>query len=273
MNKVSSNYDQNGTLVPENNRKDSDGNVINYYQESDGSDLAAIFSNIANASVPENPAKQLNTESSAVIDIVSTNFSIPSGASNLQVKFKAFTGSEPEITKTNPTDAEIAAHEAANWTEFTTKAGFATAKYDFDPTAITPSIDYETSTVTVPGFNFGKADVQNEQTGAIITMGHWVGNRTINGVNTPGGIKMVVSFDVKLDPEYEGGFDVPSNTAQSGLYLKDENTGEYSINVGYYGVPTEDFPAICIIKKGLDENESAIFTATQLFVGFIGCTI
>ena len=96
-----------------------------------------------------------------------------------------------------------------------------------------------TTTVTVSNFNF---------------QDNWCGDN--KGSNH--GKKLVIKLPIRPRPETAGGLDIPTNTANSGLYVDNEI-------VGSFPVPELDLPKVLTIRKyGLQNNESAIFDISRV---------
>ena len=95
--------------------------------------------------------------------------------------------------------------------------------------------------INVKGFNY---------------MDNWVGYDFIE--NQPHGYKLVIEIDITIDPDAVGGKQVNTNTADSGIYYKDENNVEQHIS---FPIPKLSIPITIQIKKhGLRNGESASFS-------------
>lgn len=252
MNYVSSNYPNASNMTTPG----TGGDVTKgFYQLSDGSDLSDIFKGIASDVSSE--VIDLHSSSASVIDIVSNNFKLPA---SVVANPSLITLSIEKVNGYDASKKDVDFYED----ETTHKKYY--YGFTFEPdadyyNAHTPSVSVpaapagqQPNTVNVTGFDFGLQDVVNETTGDI-TYGNFVGNRTVNDVSIPAGRKLVISFPIELNSDYQGGYSMPSNDIQSGIYIGDEL-------VKPFPVPTTDFPSICIVKHGLLPGESAIFKVT-----------
>ena len=216
---------QNGTV----------GGGVAYYQTSNGSDLKSIFESIAHGSTSGGSTIKVDATSSTIIDVVSANFTIPKEAAAQGIKVWTETCTAYDEEKGIGT----------NWS------------YDNNLNnveGLTPVIVGNELQLT--GFNYTKDDVWDDAHTHITYPGNWVGIRTINSVKTTSGKRLVVEFNVELNPEYSGGQDMPSNDLNSGLYYKDKDGND---KYEPYPVPHVEFPSICIMKDGLKVGDSAIF--------------
>lgn len=240
MSCVSSRY-ENVTSMPSDARTAptkyaaQNGNVgggVAYYQTSNGSDLKSIFESIAHGSTTGGSTISVDATSSTIIDVVSANFTIPKDVTAQGIKVWTETCTAFDADKGIGT----------NWSD-DKNVGF-----------LKPEIvDNE---LRLTGFNYTENDVWNDDHTIITKYGNWVGNRTINKVAHPNGKRLVVEFNVELNPEYTGGQDMPSNDLNSGLYYKDKDGND---KYEPYPVPHVEFPSICIMKDGLKVGDSAIF--------------
>lgn len=208
------------------------GSGVAYYQTANGSDLKSIFESIAHGSTTGGSTISVDATSSTIIDVVSANFTIPKDVTAQGIKVWTETCTAFDADKGIGT----------NWSD------------DNNVGYLKPEIvDNE---LRLTGFNYTENDVWNDDHTIITKYGNWVGNRTINGVAHPNGKRLVVTFNVELNPEYTGGQDMPSNDLNSGLYYKDKDGND---KYEPYPVPHVEFPSICIMKDGLKVGDSAIF--------------
>ena len=208
------------------------GSGVAYYQTSNGSDLKSIFESIAHGSTTGGSTISVDATSSTIIDVVSANFTIPKDVTAQGIKVWTETCTALDADKGIGT----------NWSD-DKNVGF-----------LKPEIvDNE---LRLTGFNYTENDVWNDDHTIITKYGNWVGNRTINKVAHANGKRLVVEFNVELNPEYTGGQDMPSNDLNSGLYYKDKDGKD---KYEPYPVPHVEFPSICIMKDGLKVGDSAIF--------------
>lgn len=255
MNYVSSNYPTAENMSTPHDKADG-----NYYQRSNGSDLSSIFSSIASNETHGGEVVELTQESTSVVDIVSANFKIPSveGSRHIEVWVEECVGYDNNkkeyLFSNNKTDSY--------W--YTDKRNSPADPQTAPVPAPVAVVDGQRLSVT--GFNFGLPDGQDSNGNTIWTSsnevqtpGNIVGPRTLkkNGTTYTKyyGNKLVIKFTVELNPDYEGGYQMPSNDISSGIYVPGQDEP-----VARFPVPDWDFPSICILKEGMAVGESAIFT-------------
>lgn len=213
-----------------------------YYQLSTGSDLTSIFTSIAeSASQTTGSANyQLDETSTTVLDVITEDFALPEGV--VAGDIKVYTA-QAVVNQSEP--AEDA--DGRKWYTFGTPVEFTDAEIDPDP---------DNNRVTVG--NFGFSDGDSETNGKPNCDGNWVGPRT--GGNLPDGVygkELIIEIPIVLDPDFNGGYNDLTNTAESGVYFNGEE-------VGYFPIPYYDFPSIAIRKWGLKKGESALFSVQRL---------
>ena len=206
-----------------------------------GSNLTSIFEEIAKSSTEGGETYPLDKESTTVVDVVSNNFVIPKG--------------------TRPEDVDVWVETywrddagVPHWADKTDTKHF----HYSDGTIPVPVIDG--NTLSINGFDFAKQDSKDANNNPIFGSGNWVGPREFedekgNTETKYWGNRLVIEFPIKVNPDYEGGYAMPSNDIESGLYVNGTKILEYP-------VPTVDFPSICIMKDGLKVGESALFEVT-----------
>lgn len=189
-----------------------------YMQTSDGSDLSDIFQDIAEESTK---ATIELDEETVIKDVLSADFRLPNGASanDIHVYFAAPVGSTGEGDNIQYTFAP-----EAQWTT---------------ATGVTPSVNSATKTVSVTGFDFAENPVSK------------VTDKSGNVSYT--GKKLIIRFNVEIDPTSAGGALVATNDPSSGIVDSEGNT------IAWFEVPHAKIPNILIIKTGMHEGESAIF--------------
>lgn len=237
---VSSNYPDAqsmtdyGDALPENKQ-------IYYYDANDEEmDLSAIFAAIAIASGGSSETVGASTQ---VRDVVSSSFTIafPSTVTTAEQKqawigenVKVYTSAISEDGKSWGTEQE---YSAATVTYYTTTANGET--YD---------------AINVEGFDYSLAD-DPDQSGN----GNWVGLRYRSDKTTfYAGKKLIIKFNVTIEDGITGGI-TGTNIGTSGVYLKNEETGEYTC-INAYEIPNKVLSiTIKISKKGLRSGESATF--------------
>lgn len=204
-----------------------------------GSNLTSIFQEIAKSSTEGGETYPLDKESTTIIDVVSSNFVIPEGLKPADVSVWA----ETYWRDTN---------DVPHWADKTD-----TQHYHYSGDIPVPVI--EGNTLSVNGFDFAKQDEKDAKGSPIFGTGNWVGPREFDEdgqkKNYYWGNRLVIEFPIKINPDYEGGYSMPSNDIESGLYVNGKKILEYP-------VPTVDFPSICIMKEGLKVGESALFEVT-----------
>lgn len=217
-----------------------DGANFSFNTES-GSNLTSIFQAIAESSTEGGETYPLDKESTTVVDVVSNNFVIPEG--------------------TKPADVDVWVETywrddagVPHWADENDTEHF----HYSDGTIPVPVIDG--NTLSINGFDFAKQDTKDSEDRPVFGSGNWVGPREFeeeDGTTSTlyWGNRLVIEFPIKVNPDYEGGYAMPSNDIESGLYVNGTKILEYP-------VPTVDFPSICIMKDGLKVGESALFEVT-----------
>lgn len=213
------------------------GNVeqTGYFQNVGASNLNSIFQSIADASGASSASVGTSTQ---VRDVVSSSFTVPDG----------FDASDVTLYTLNIKE------DGTGWDE-TTKVTNPTG------VSVTPGTNSDgNKTLTVEGFDFSKDDSPNQagedQTGD----GNWVGIRyRANGDPFYAGKELVIEFDIELKDDVTGGDATATNMPESGVYIYDEETEEYTC-INNFLVPVRDLPVnITIEKTGLKYGESATF--------------
>ena len=296
MKYVSSDYP---TATDKDHVGNMNGDGVEYYQESDGSDLSAIFKSIAEASSAD--TYQVGAYDAAAIDVMSSDFELP----------KLPGGAKPTITwtmwtcigTTSKPDDDVVDASGNITTKY--RGGYEFVPYVnnanddiYDGDTPTTYVHYAVDTdpddrdrVIVNGFNYSKDDdLLKDASGNLIldgngkpqldkttnpkgTYGNWVGTHKDGTVT---GKMLSFNFNVELKSSSMGGFGLPSNESTSGIYIvekKDDGTPKYDTEgnpvfteegfVIAYPEPVVDVPSIIIIKDGLKYGDSAIFTVTR----------
>ena len=211
-----------------------------YYQLSSGANLTSIFSDIAakaSGSVTEE-VPELSSTTSTVIDVVTSDFILPNGAS------------------TNITAYSVRIDESATTSENNLRWKTTHAHDGY-------SVNIDGNKINVSGFDFTVDDTFNTEHTAITSYGNWVGGRTIGNSTTYSGEKLVIEIPIIVNQEtYEGGYNTPTNTTESSIvYLNSEGQTD---TVAWFPVPKVDFPSIAIAKSGLANGESATFKVERI---------
>lgn len=108
--------------------------------------------------------------------------------------------------------------------------------------------------------------------------GHYVGPTT-SAKWSPNGQKLIINFDIVTNPANVGGVELQTNDAVSGVYTKDGQGN--LVPQAKYEIPVVYLPYLKIVKDGLKDNESAIFTVEKVTdksgatidSGFAKCTV
>ncbi len=223
--------------------KDPDGD---YFQLDDG-DLTSIFDKISKHSGGSS-ATGLTTASSAV-DIVSSSFMLPEGASASSIK--VFTArcydADTAAHKYYFTEEILADHSTDTYTVYDPDTGQATGTFDVD-SLVAPSIDSENpNKITVTGFDYSN---------------NWCGPVTEGTTTTYQGHKVIIMIPIQMNPDAIGGPNVETNVQGSGIYA--EGSTEPIIT---FDSPTVSLPVnIYIEKEGLEGVESAKFMIERAII-------
>lgn len=235
MGKTSSNYKKDATSMGSYNNWNSNniwsnGNgtalpaadQIYSFVASDAEGLNSIFESIAHSSGGSGNA-QVSGGSAVTVDIVSSSFSVPTGASGDAVTIlvapctgKTTIGGKEYLTFGEEVDPD-----------------------DVFEDPITYSIDPTTNKVSSTGFDFGV---------------NWCGYDEAN--NRYHGYKQILRFTVTVKEDAVGGPEVNTNDAESGIYLAGSDEPLIKFNRPNVKIPVN----IWIKKEGLEGNDSAIFT-------------
>ena len=226
---------QSSSPVPTNAEEIVGANFC--FSTDSGSGLERIFVAIASSATQGGETYPLDANTTSVIDVVSDNFLIPANV-EVTIWHESCYGVDEDgnylWAKSDDTD-----HYYSNGGEA-----------HLDPNNTDPQ------KVKVVGFDYAAEDEWNKD-GTPKTLGNWVGARKDADDNIIGywGNKVVIEFPIKVNPDYEGGYSMPSNDITSGVYVGDTN-------VKPYPVPVVDFPSICIMKEGMAIGETALFDVT-----------
>ena len=223
MNYTSSNY-PNAQSMSEPRQPNTDG--VQYYQNSTGTDLSTIFENIADISGGSG-ATDVTAESSVVVDVVASSFSLPSAnPSDVTVLVAPCTGET----------ASTIEYPEGTFKKYLT-FGTAMTPEEYGLPHITPSIDAANKKVTTTGFDFSA---------------NWCGEDQEN--HTWHGYKQIIRFKIKVNDDVVGGPHVYTNDRESGIYVNGAQMAEF--NRPYVKIPV----TLIIQKQGLVGDDSAVFT-------------
>lgn len=250
MDRVSSNY-LNATTINNGDRVSNEY----YFDVSSEGNLSQVFTKIAGSIIAEsdNPSVEAHTQ---VRDALSSSFTVPDGFDASKVVVYTVDIDRdgnwyPVPDHTVPAAPNDPTGHVVALTKVTTD------DYLTDPTKVkvTTGTDAQGhNTVWVEGFNFVQDD---SSLGA--GDGNWVGQRYKNGQFFYAGKKLVIEFNIVTIGEATGGDDTSTNTADSGVYIMNPETGEYTSLINYE-IPHTNLPINIIIKKkGLRHGQSATF--------------
>ncbi len=186
---MSTGYDTNNETYynTETFHQDSSGKYTgrSYYLSASNSDaLNNIFQTISEESVTNANVVELD-ETTVIKDIVAPNFSVPANATSVTV-------SKAKLTNIDAKGEYVFAAPEST--------GLSATLSDYDGDGVKDSVD-------VTGFDF--AD-------------NWVGTETAaDGTVTYRGYKLIINFDIPVDPDFMGGNKVKTNGNNSGVYTKD----------------------------------------------------
>lgn len=211
-----------------------------YYQRADESDLEAIFESISQK-VIGGASYKLDATSTTIIDVVTDSFRLPDGADGSRIRLSvapcinvSTVGSSKEYTFGTAVDAR-------------TKFPGITARIGtFKNLVFTEEAGGKA--VQIANYDFSE---------------NWVGENTVGSTVTYHGYKLIISFDIEIDPHNPGGATESTNTAESGLYYDADGDGTID-QIGAYEIPTVKIPNLVIIKRGLKKGDSAIFSVYQV---------
>lgn len=216
-----------------------------YYSLSSGSDLSSIFKTIAEETIG-GAKEKMDAESTVVLDVLTEEFRLFKNMPLSDIKLftcdvKSDNTSETVAWKTN-NGKEV-------WDVFKPWGTGKAEDYIFinkGPVSVPDGKEY----IQVKGFNFSENFVGPvKNTSGKITGWH--------------GKKLILQFDIEADPANPGGNSQFTNDAMSGVYKKDDKTGDYTV-VEEYERPIVNLPYLRILKTGLEVGESAIFKVVKV---------
>ena len=275
-----SSYYPNATARDKVGARNTDG--VKYYQRSDGSDLSAIFQSIAETAGAD--TYQLSASDAAAIDVMSTDFELPSDMVVDDVTTSMWVCYGPSNGRNSgdyDKDGKITS-DASKVVE-KVRGNYVFRAYKIETTdtdkiydADAPAVELDKTTdnqrVIVTGFDYSRDDdLAKDASGNILKdknnkpyirtggyYGNWVGKHADDAY---AGKMLEFSFKVHLKSSSMGGYSLPTNKATSGIY---KNSGTESepvyVPITYYTIPVVDVPSIIILKYGLKFGDSAIFS-------------
>lgn len=224
--------------------------------------LAEAFKKISQKVKEASEAYDLDDKSAVVLDVLTHMFKLPKGTdktqinlytcdvvtNNLSEKVKwvdtgVTTGGNKIVNKdadNNIIDDSAAGDHKEYWVKID----------DNTAASMTEIQGVDDEEIYVTGFNYAKNYVGIVKEGG-----------QIKGWHNPGK-KLIIQFDIVTDPANTGGLTLVTNEEQSGIYKRDEKTGEL-IRVETYEQPVVQLPYLRIIKQGLEVGESATFTVVK----------
>lgn len=206
-----------------------------------GEQLKSIFEAIANQTAQTEIGYELTESGSVVLDAITKDFSLPadvnpSNVSRIKVYTQEFTGL---------ISGEYTFDEETN-TELTEADG------------ISVSIGGDTGKqIFVSGFNFAE---------------NWCGTQTYvysdHSETDYHGKKLIITIPITINPESEGGAEMPTNEIISGIYnAKEDGTPDMEKAVTEFPVPTVNYTNLLIVKHGMRDGERALFRIARMKYG------
>lgn len=239
MELVSSTY-PNAKSTTNTGAKNTDG--ITYFYEDTGAKLSEIFKSIAHNA--GSAAYKLTASSTVVLDAMSTFFRLPE-----------------DLSTTGDLTVEVKTADLTGIDGYTAGQPFNSADYDRDDyqfsttettlTGASININQETKEVSVSGFDFSEN---------YCGMHPKVGDDSQTELR---GKKLIIYIPIEVDPENRGGAIMATNAPNSGIYQRNEETGELE-NIAQFNQPVLPLPNIIIRSVGLKNGESASYTIYKL---------
>lgn len=217
------------------------GNSDYFFMASDDpSSLSSIFNKVANQS--SGTANQNLSSSTSTVDVVSSSFVFPEGATKDNIKVftaKCINVAEVDGEKVYTFDKEILAKHSSDVYKIYDEAGNYVKSEDVDD-KINVEFDDDAKTVSVTGFDYAR---------------NFCGPTTSGSTTTYDGHKLIIMIPIQMNPEAVGGPDVATNATGSGIKLSPTDPP-----IVPFVSPTVSLPVNIHIKKsGLYHGESARF--------------
>lgn len=207
---------------------------------------------------------KLDETSTVVLDALTNMFQLPAGTDAKDIHL--FTcdatgnGTTPSW-KTTGTGGEIHYKDSENKDLGTTPVADARAEY-WEPwapwTSDTDMLNYIKINPSSP-----VAEVASGSDVLEVTGFDFAGNCVAKKNGNYTGKKLIIQFEIETDPANTGGVSLKTNDPASGIYYKPEGSTEYEA-YEKYEEPVVYLPYIKIVKKGLEEHESAAFRITKV---------
>ena len=206
-----------------------------YFKYVSAGNITSVFESIAHESTTGGASYKL-TNSTTVVDVISQDFKLPDGADGSKITLQV-----AECKNVNPYVFDVPFNATLKFPGIVAEVG----NLDKDKQFVKAKGG---NTVQVKGFDFSE---------------NYVGEDIINGVKTRRGYKLIISFPIEVAPSNPGGANVATNTADSGIYLDEDDDGKYD-QIGGFDIPHAKIPNLVIKKTGLHKGESAIFNVYKL---------
>ena len=280
MNAVSSNYPKATGYTKDKMGKP--GEKTTYYKNASDGGLEGIFEDIAKESTGGGSDVAMNaTNTTVVLDIMTNYFKLPAGSSSVINLYtsdldasKSDLASETPAFKTrvawtpwtnNSIKTEIMKDEDGNemYYEGTTTKRL---KYDSDLDKDVDKDDFILINRSVRGVEIEDSDKDYVEVTGYDYAAHYVG---VDEVTDESGTtkswhdaaqKLIIEFVIEKDPANTGGVELPTNDPASGVYTIGKS-GEYEV-IENYEQPLTYLPYLKVIKTGMKNGQSAIFTIT-----------
>ena len=219
-----------------------DENPHDFYKLSNGLDLSTILKDIAAETIEEAKLK-MGAETTVVLDVLTDGFRLRKDMELSDIRLYTC-----DAVTTNTTSTVLWVQEggAEKWVAFKPweAEGSPMGNYVFinnGPVSGPDGLD----NIQVKGFDYGEYFVGPKRNY----------KKQITGWH---GRKLIIQFDIEVDPSNPGGLNMPTNDGASGIYEYKEGIDGYSV-IEEYERPTVQLPYLRIVKDGLKEGESAIF--------------
>ena len=242
----------------------------NFYKNASDGNLEGIFEDIAKETTGGGSDVAMNaTNTTVVLDIMTNYFKLPKGSAS---EINLYT-SDIDIAKSN-IETETPAFQArvawAPWNDDAYKNAKnedGTLKYDSDGDKDVDKDDFILINKSVMGIEITDSDKDYLEVTGYDYAEHYVGvdTETDESGTTKSwhstAQKLIIEFVIEKDPANTGGVELPTNDAGSGVYTKDSKTGEYGV-IENYEQPYTYLPYLKVVKTGMKNGQSAIFTIT-----------
>lgn len=280
MNAVSSNY-PNATGYT-SKTMGTPAEKMTYYKDASEGGLEGIFEDIAKESTGGGSSVSMNaTNSTVVLDIMTNYFKLPAGSSSV---INLYT-SNLDVTRSDIATETPAFQNRVAWTPWNVDAykteimkdeegndmyyeGTTTKrlKYDSDLDKDVDKDDFILINRSVRGITITDSDKDYVEVTGYDYAAHYVGVDTDTDESGTtkswhdAAQKLIIEFIIEKDPANTGGVELPTNDPASGVYSIGES-GNYEI-MENYEQPLTYLPYLKVVKNGMKNGQSAIFTIT-----------